>query len=64
MQYFGEPTSYLLSVLIVNFVSISEQKESSRDAQCDTRCMTSEVECFDWLRKQPVNHSSEPTIIN
>ena len=33
----------------------SEQKESSRDARRDTRCVTSEIEYFDWSKKQPVN---------
>ena len=49
----------------MNFVNISEQKESSRDARRDTWCVTSEVKYFDWLKKQPVNQvpSTEQTII-
>ena len=49
----------------MNFVNISEQKESSRDARRDTWCVTNEVMYFDWLKKQRVNQvlSSERTII-
>ena len=49
----------------MNFWSIYEQKESSRDVRRDTWCVTNEVEYFDWLKKQPVNqvHLTEWTII-
>ena len=56
---------YYPTVSLVNFVNISEQKESSRDGRRDTWCVTSEVEYFRWLKKQPVNQvlSSERTKI-
>ena len=43
------------TVSIVDFVYISEQKESLRDARHDTWCVMSVVEYFDWLKKKPVN---------
>ena len=43
------------TVLIANFVNISEQNESWRDARRGTWSVTSVVEYFDWLKKQPVN---------
>ena len=41
----------------MNFVNISEQKESWEDVQHDTWCVTSGG-YFYWLKKQPVNQVS------
>ena len=47
----------------MNFVNISEQKESWQDMQHDTWCMMSVVEYFDWLIEQPVNQVPS-TVLN
>ena len=70
-QYYMYTLKCLISYLLSNCFNsefckhISEQKGSSWDAWCGTCCMTSEVEYFDWLKKQPVNQvpSTEWTII-
>ena len=51
--------------MIANFVNISEQKEHGQEIQHNVWCVTSEVEYFDWLNKQPVNQvpSTEHTLI-
>ena len=51
--------------MLVNFVNISEQKQLSSICGAYMWCVTSVVEYFDWLKKQPVSQvpSTELLII-